>query len=159
MAAIGDPAPMIELLGLLLATLVGTLSSRQRLFLANLLLRQQVQVALRCPRPPRLRTRDKLFWLVVRRLHRNWRRHLLLVRPETLLRWHRQGWRYFERLKLGIAVSYHEARPHQGLGQRRAQPTGGRAPPPRMAGWTAVIAWVACSTTTAELPDEVTLLG
>ena len=68
-------------------------------------------------------------WLVVRRLHRNWRRHLLLVRPETLLRWHRQGWRYFERLKLGIAVSYHEARPHQGLGQRRAQPTGGRAPP------------------------------
>ncbi len=31
------------------------------------------------------------------RLHRNWRRHLLLVRPETVLRWHRQGWRLFWR--------------------------------------------------------------
>ncbi len=92
---------MIELLGLLLATLVGTLRSRQRLLLENLLLRQQLQVALRNQRHPRLRTRDKLFSLVVGRLHRNWRRHLLLVRPETVLRWHRQGWRLFWRWRSG----------------------------------------------------------
>jgi hypothetical protein len=86
---------MIELLGLLLATLASPLRSRQRLLLENLLLRQQLQVALRGQRRPRLRTRDKLFWLRVRRLHRNWRRHLLLVRPATVLHWHRQGWRLF----------------------------------------------------------------
>jgi putative transposase len=48
------------------------------------------------PRPrPRHRTQDKLFWLFVRRLHRNWRRDRVLIRPETVLRWHRQGWRLF----------------------------------------------------------------
>ena len=96
-AAFGDPAPMIELLELLLAALASTLRSRQRLLVENLLLRQQLQVALRRQRPPRLRTRDKVFWLLVRRIRRNWRSHLLVVRPETVLRWHRQGWRLFWR--------------------------------------------------------------
>ena len=68
---------MIELLGLLLATLGRVFRSRRRLILENLLLRQQLQVALRCQRRPRLRTRDKLVWLLVRRLNRDWRRHLL----------------------------------------------------------------------------------
>jgi putative transposase len=86
---------MIELIELLLTTLGSVFRSRKRLILENLLLRQQLQVALRCQRRPRLRTRDKLFWLLVRHLFRNWRRHLLLVRPETVLRWHRQGWRLF----------------------------------------------------------------
>src|SRR5689334_7767874 len=57
---------MIELLGLLLAALIDAVRSRQRLLLENLLLRQQLQVALRNQRRPRLRTRDKLFWLLVR---------------------------------------------------------------------------------------------
>ncbi len=86
---------MIELLRLLLATLVSALHSRQRLLIENLLLRQQLQVALRSRRRPRLRARDRLFWLIVHRVHRNWKRHLLLVRPETVLGWHRQGWRLF----------------------------------------------------------------
>ena len=101
---IRDPAPMIELLGLLLAALIDALRSRQRLLLENLLLRQQLQVALRNQRRPRLRTRDKLFWLLVHRLQRNWRRHLLLVRPETVLRWHRQGWRLFWRWRSGRSL-------------------------------------------------------
>ena len=83
---------------------MGTLRSRQRLLLEDLLLRQHLQVALRCQPHSRLRTRDKLFWLVVRRLHRNWRRHLLLVRPETVLRWHRQGWRFFWRWRSGRSL-------------------------------------------------------
>jgi putative transposase len=92
---------MIELLRLLLATLAGALRSRQRLLLENLLLRQQLQVALRSQRRPRLRIRDKLFWLVARRVHRSWRHHLRLVRPETELGWHRQGWRLFWRWRSG----------------------------------------------------------
>ncbi len=95
---------MIELLRLLLATLTGALRSRQRLLLENLLLRQQLQVALRSQHRPRLRARDKLFWLVVRRLHRSWKRHLLLVRPETVLRRHRQGWRLFWRWRSGCPL-------------------------------------------------------
>ena len=60
--------------------------------------------ALRGRRHPRLRTWDKLFWLGVRRLHRDWRRHLFLVRPETVLRWHRQGWHLFWRWRSGRAL-------------------------------------------------------
>ena len=95
---------MIEFLGLLLVTLVGTLRSRQRLLLENLLLRQQLQVALRAQHRPRLRIRDKLFWLAVRCIHKNWRRHLLLVRPETVLRWHRKDWRLFWRWRSGCPL-------------------------------------------------------
>jgi putative transposase len=95
---------MLELVRLILATLVAALRGRQRLLLENLLLRQQLQVALRCQHRPRLYTRDKLFWLVVRRLHQSWRRHLFLVRPETVLRWHRQGWRLFWRWRSGHAL-------------------------------------------------------
>jgi hypothetical protein len=57
-ASIGDPAPMIELLELVLATLAGVLRRRQRLLIENLLLRLQLQVALRSRHRPRLRARD-----------------------------------------------------------------------------------------------------
>src|SRR5215472_7331958 len=92
---IGDPTAMLELVRLLLATLVAAVRHRQRLVVENLLLRQQLQVALRSQRRPRLRARDKFFWLLVRRLYQDWRRHLLLVRPETVLGLHRRGWRLF----------------------------------------------------------------
>ena len=61
----------------------------------NLLLRQQLAVALRARPRPRLRWRDRMFWVLARRLCADWRSHLVLVRPETLLRWHRQSWREF----------------------------------------------------------------
>jgi putative transposase len=38
---------------------------------------------------------DRLFWVVARRHVTDWRRHLVLVHRETVLRWHRQGWRLF----------------------------------------------------------------
>ena len=94
---------MIGLLGLLLATLASVLRSRQRLLLENLLLRQQLQVALRTRPRPRLHAQDKLFWLFVRCLHRNWRRDLVLVRPETV-RCHRHGWRLFWRWRSGRSL-------------------------------------------------------
>ena len=77
--------------GLLRAALRG----RRALLLENLLLRQQLAVALRARRRPRVRWHDRLFWVVARRLVTDWRRHLVLVQPETVLRWHRQGWRLF----------------------------------------------------------------
>jgi transposase InsO family protein len=64
----------------------------------NLLLRHQLAVLTRpTQKRPRLRAGDRLFWVMVCRLWRDWRRHLMLVRPETVLRWPRQGWRLFWR--------------------------------------------------------------
>ena len=57
----------------------------------NLLLRQQPAVALRTDRRPRLRWHERLIWVVARGLVTGWRRHLVLVQPETVLRWHRRG--------------------------------------------------------------------
>jgi putative transposase len=67
---------------------------RDALIAENLLLRHQLAVLTRLTRKrPRLPTRDKLFWVVVRALRCDWRRHLVVVRPESVIRWHRQAWR------------------------------------------------------------------
>jgi putative transposase len=88
---------MLELFGLVLGTLWVAGRGRHALLVENLLLRQQLAVALRSRRRPRLRRRDRLFWVLARWLTTEWRRQLVLVRPDTVVRWHRQGWRLFWR--------------------------------------------------------------
>jgi transposase InsO family protein len=66
----------------------------------NLLLRQQLLALTRPTRKHlRLRRRDRLFWTLIAAVRRDWRRHLVLVRPETVVRWHRCGWRLLWRWK------------------------------------------------------------
>src|SRR6266508_1826007 len=91
---------MFEYMLLIVGLLRAALRTRGNLLAENLLLRQQLAVLTRpTRRRPRLRARDKLFWLVVGVLRRDWRRHLVLVRPETVVRWHRQAWRLCWRWK------------------------------------------------------------
>jgi putative transposase len=94
-----DVARMIEYLLLLLSLVGSVVRDREALVAENLLLRHQLEVLTRPTRKrPRLRARDKLFWVVVRALRGgDWRRHLVLVRPESVIRWHRQAWRLFWR--------------------------------------------------------------
>src|SRR5262245_19415544 len=84
---------------LLVAALFHTgLRRHGELVAENLLLRHQLAVLTRPTRKrPRLRAGDRLFWVVAARLWRGWRRHLVVVRPETVVRWHRRGWRPFWR--------------------------------------------------------------
>ena len=66
---------MIEYLLLLVALLWATIRERGGLIAENLLLRQQLAVLTRpTRRRPRLRTRDKLFWVLARLARRDWRR-------------------------------------------------------------------------------------
>jgi transposase InsO family protein len=91
---------MLEYLRLLVALIHAALATRGDLVAENLLLRQQLSVLTRPTRKrPRLRARDRLFWVVVGIWRRDWRRHLVLVRAETVVRWHRKGWRLFWRWK------------------------------------------------------------
>ena len=91
---------MIELLILLLKVLRATLRSRADLAAENLLLRHQLAVLTRPGRKrPPLRVRDKLVWILARRLCGDWRRHLVLVRPDTVVRWHRHAWKLVWRWK------------------------------------------------------------
>jgi putative transposase len=81
---------------LLLRTLLTSLRSNRDVTVENLLLRHQLQVTLRSNPHLRLSNADRILWVWVRRLSPGgWRGHLLMVQPETVLRWHRKGWRLY----------------------------------------------------------------
>ncbi len=88
---------MPELLLLVIQTAGAAIRRRNDLILENLLLRHQLQVALRPKRRLSLRRRDRLLWVLAQQLRPDWRRYLLYVRPETVIRWHRAGWRLYWR--------------------------------------------------------------
>src|SRR6202521_3226526 len=74
-----------------LLRLVGLLCRRHRaVALENLALRQQLAALTRTVTHPRLRRRDRLFWILLATGWREWRTALMVVQPETVLRWHRQ---------------------------------------------------------------------
>ena len=79
----------------LVATLRETFLSRASLHLENLALRQQVAILKRERRRPWLQTLDRLFWVILSRLWPRWREALVIVRPETVIGWHRKGFRVF----------------------------------------------------------------
>ncbi len=63
---------------------------RSDLALENLALRQQLPVLKRSVRWPKLGRADRLFWSLLSRSWRDWKDTLLIVKPETVLRWHRK---------------------------------------------------------------------
>jgi hypothetical protein len=96
---------MMESLLLLVALLRAAVRDRGDVVAENLLLRHQLAVLTRPTRKrPRLRTRDRAFWLLARLARPAWRQHLVLVRPETVVRWHRRGWRLFWRWRSRGAI-------------------------------------------------------
>ncbi len=69
--------------------------SREDLILENLALRQQL-LALHAKLPrPRLGLAEKVFWLALRRFWSGWKKSLVVVTPQTVIRWHRAGFRLY----------------------------------------------------------------
>jgi putative transposase len=68
-------------------------ASRLELVAENLALRQQLAVLNRKAKRPKLQSQDRLFWATLSSLSKNWRSALIIVKPDTVLRWHRQGFR------------------------------------------------------------------
>ena len=89
---------MFRFVRLCFGMLVRLFRGRQSLLLENLALRQQL-VALKRRHPrPSLDLFDKLFWVVARRVWSAWKQSLIIVTPETVVRWHRTGFRMYWRL-------------------------------------------------------------
>ncbi len=65
----------------------------------NLALRQQLAVLRQSVKRPKLRRRDRIFWVWLSRLWKGWRSCLMIVRPDTVVRWHRQGFKLYWRWK------------------------------------------------------------
>ena len=65
----------------------------RQLALENLALRQQLAVYQRTVTRPRLRRTDRLFWVWLARVWTGWRAALVIVAPDTVLRWQRRRFR------------------------------------------------------------------
>src|SRR5450830_470067 len=91
---------MLGLIRVFLASLVTLFRSRAGMAAENLALRHQLGILVRS-RPARLplTSWDRALWAFV--LHRfpSWRQSLVIVRPETVIAWHRQAFRLFWRRK------------------------------------------------------------
>jgi transposase InsO family protein len=82
---------------LVLGTVTDLVRSRPELVAENALLRQQLIVLARTAPRPRLTRADRPLMVLLASRVPAWRQALLIVRPETLLRWHREGFRLFWR--------------------------------------------------------------
>lgn len=69
-----------------------------QLAIENLALRQQLAVLQRGKKPG-LMNRDRAFWVLLHRLWPGWRAACVLVKPATVIGWHRAGFRAFWRWK------------------------------------------------------------
>jgi hypothetical protein len=86
---------MFDLFCLWFGAILRIFRNRQDLLLENLALRQQLVVLKRRHPKPKLGLLDRLFWVAARRFWSRWKESLLLVMPETVVRWHRAGFRRY----------------------------------------------------------------
>jgi hypothetical protein len=61
----------------------------------NIALRQQLAAMKRTNKRPKILMIDRLFWVVLSRIWTAWRESLVIVTPDTVIRWHRKGFKLF----------------------------------------------------------------
>ncbi len=121
---------MIRLLWAIVVALSSGFRSRRGLMLENLALRQQLSTVLQ-KRRPRIGLVDRAFWVVLRRVWARWADAVAIVRPETVIGWHRAGfslsWSWLSKRgrSLGRAAVGREVRD---LVRRMARENGWGAP-------------------------------
>jgi putative transposase len=81
---------MLTTLVVLLRSIGLVCRGHRAIALENLALRQQLGVFRRTAKRPQLRKRDRLFWMLLAKVWREWRTALIVVQPDTVVRWHRQ---------------------------------------------------------------------
>jgi hypothetical protein len=77
------------------ATFADLTRGRAELLAENALLRQQLIILRRQIKRPVYRKTDRVLLVFLARMVRSWKQALLIIQPETLLRWHRELFRVF----------------------------------------------------------------
>ncbi len=90
---------LLRLVSALRRSLVSGFHVRRNLVLENLALRHQLVVLNRKVKAPTLRNSDRLFWAILSSIWSRWAKALVLVQPQTVVRWHQAGFRLFWRLR------------------------------------------------------------
>ncbi len=118
---------MIGVIIALLHSLIGVFRPSGHLVLENLALRHQIAVLSRNAKKPRFSNPDRMLWIFLRTIWSRWKGALVILQPQTVVGWHRAGFRLFWRWK-----SKNEGRPpidHELIGLIRrmweANPTWG----------------------------------
>ena len=88
---------LVNLSVALLYSVLALFRSRDEQAIVELALRQQLAVYAHDRSRPRLSPLDRTFWVAFSRLWPRWKDHLVVVRPETVVRWHREGFRRYWR--------------------------------------------------------------
>lgn len=88
---------------LLLSYFLGFFRSRHDLGLEILALRQQLTVFKRRDPRPHIKRRDRLFWVALSSIWDRWTDALILVKPETVIGWHRAGFRLYWRFRSRVS--------------------------------------------------------
>ena len=96
--AVAHTLLIVLVLGIILFELVLVNTALRCLLLENLALRQQLAVLKRKHPSPRLEILDRFFWTVATRVWSGWQQALIVIKPETVVRWHRAGLRLYWRL-------------------------------------------------------------
>lgn len=85
----------------LVAVFLRSFRTRRDLLFENLALRQQLAVLARRSPRPQLTNSDRLLWILFRSLWAGWQKALVVVQPDTVVRWHKNGfklyWRWISR--------------------------------------------------------------
>jgi len=121
---------LIRLLWAIIAAVVSGFRSQGGLMIENLALRQQLSTLLQ-KRRPRRGLVDRAFCVVLRRVWTRWSETVVIVKPETVIGWHRAGfglyWRWLSRRRMspGRALVGREVRE---LVRRMARENGWGAP-------------------------------
>ena len=88
---------MLESVLALFAAIRVFFRSRSDTALEVLALRQQVAVLKRKRPRPHLNSLDRLFWTILLQLWSRWAEVLVIVKPKTVVGWHRAGFRWYWR--------------------------------------------------------------
>ncbi len=90
---------MMKTFGNLVLFLWSKFNITSNLAAENLALRHQLAVMKRTNKRPIIRRADRLFWVLLSRIWSPWRKSLVIVKPETVVRWHRKGFKLFWKFK------------------------------------------------------------
>jgi putative transposase len=87
---------MLSVLSLFLSTMFSVFRSQTALQVEIIALRHQIGVLRRSAKKrPKLALADRVFWALLSATWADWRSALVIVKPETVIAWHRKGFRLF----------------------------------------------------------------
>ena len=73
--------------------------SKHDIGLENLALRHQLTVQQCSMKRPKIKNRDRIFWIWLSRFWNNWRASLIVVKPPTVIAWHKKGFKSYWKRK------------------------------------------------------------